>query len=246
MVKYLKSNSKNVFYVGDIHGHYSELMRLLDLHQFNDSTDLLVCSGDLIDRGPESYQCLQLTDKPWFHAVIANHELMAIHSKQHNYDGPTHAQWLSNGGLWFEKLDTQQREHVDSLLAKLVTQSRPFIEIDLDDATSRVGIVHAGIPKGFSWDDVRSSELSNDDLHKFIHTRIFNLDNVNFVFETSPKDLDMLIVGHNVINTNMPQCFGKMVFADTGAGKHGNLTVHRHNDLIELINLNDSAFALKP
>jgi serine/threonine protein phosphatase 1 len=36
---------------------------------FDPYKDLLICVGDLIDRGPDSLQCLQLLKRPWFKTV---------------------------------------------------------------------------------------------------------------------------------------------------------------------------------
>lgn len=245
MINYLTSNSKNVFYVGDIHGHYSNLMTELDRLNFDDSNDIVISTGDLIDRGPESLQTLSLIEKPWFKPVIANHELLAIHSKQFNFDGPTHAQWLSNGGIWFESLSSKDKNYAIQLLDELIFKCRPFIELSLEDTQQKVAIIHAGIPKGFTWSDVRSSKLDNESLHQFINLRVSSIHHVNVAFEMEPSEVDLVVVGHNVMNTNIPQCVGKMVFADTGSGKNGALTVHRHSDIMNLVNLNESIFALR-
>ena len=49
------SNYDKVFTVGDIHGDLYELIVGLSLVDFDFNTDLLVCVGDLIDRGDDSW-----------------------------------------------------------------------------------------------------------------------------------------------------------------------------------------------
>jgi len=66
------------YVVGDLHGCYSLLTRLLEAVQFDKSQDRLFSVGDLIDRGPDSLSCLQLLAEPWFYAVLGNHELMML------------------------------------------------------------------------------------------------------------------------------------------------------------------------
>ena len=64
--------------VGDLHGHRSLLEQELDRLGFDPSCDRVLSVGDLIDRGPESFETLSLIDEPWFHAVLGNHELMLL------------------------------------------------------------------------------------------------------------------------------------------------------------------------
>ena len=62
--------------VGDIHGCYDELMKLLKKAKFKQS-DRVVSVGDLVSKGPKVREVLDLfmTDKR-FSTVIGNHDLM--------------------------------------------------------------------------------------------------------------------------------------------------------------------------
>lgn len=62
--------------VGDIHGCYDELMKLLKKVRFKQS-DRVVSVGDLVSKGPKVLEVLDLfmTDKR-FSTVIGNHDLM--------------------------------------------------------------------------------------------------------------------------------------------------------------------------
>ena len=42
--------------IGDIHGCFKELVLLLEKVQFDQGRDLLISLGDMIDRGPRSFQ----------------------------------------------------------------------------------------------------------------------------------------------------------------------------------------------
>lgn len=60
--------------VGDIHGCYTELMKLLDKINFSDN-DLLIAVGDLIDRGPASWEVSRFfRDAENAFSIAGNHE----------------------------------------------------------------------------------------------------------------------------------------------------------------------------
>lgn len=48
------SEYRNVFVIGDLHGCYDILMKALKEEGFDRSKDLVVCVGDLIDRGSKN------------------------------------------------------------------------------------------------------------------------------------------------------------------------------------------------
>ena len=74
-VSYIAANDNGRdFAVGDIHGEFNQLKNLLDHVNFDCQLDRLFSVGDIIDRGPDSMECLALLEKPWFHCVIGNHE----------------------------------------------------------------------------------------------------------------------------------------------------------------------------
>ena len=60
--------------VGDIHGCYDELQALLAAVAFGED-DVLVCVGDLVDRGPKSLEVLRFfRDTANAHSVVGNHD----------------------------------------------------------------------------------------------------------------------------------------------------------------------------
>lgn len=78
-IRKLPANIHGKDYVlGDLHGCYGLLERLLDAVSFDRNKDRLFSVGDLIDRGPESFRCLELLAEPWFYAVMGNHECMML------------------------------------------------------------------------------------------------------------------------------------------------------------------------
>ncbi len=51
------------FVVGDVHGRRAQLQRLLEIIPRDESSDMLVFLGDLIDRGPDAPGCVDLVMK---------------------------------------------------------------------------------------------------------------------------------------------------------------------------------------
>ena len=96
--------------MGDLHGCFNLLVRLLVDVQFNPDQDRLFSVGDLIDRGPYSLRCLQLLQEPWFFAVQGNHELMLrkffadylLTGQLESLDDVHATGFLFNGGGWVE------------------------------------------------------------------------------------------------------------------------------------------------
>lgn len=97
-IKTLEPNTQGRdFVIGDLHGSYSVFENLLANINFNPETDRMISVGDLVDRGPDSMSCLELLRKPWFHAVLSNHEQMMIEKFNGGYMGQW---WYQNGGHW--------------------------------------------------------------------------------------------------------------------------------------------------
>lgn len=123
--------------IGDVHGHYSGLMSLLEAIApgLNDQVYFL---GDLIDRGPQSAQVVDFVRQSSYHCLLGNHEqllLEALSSK--GVSSATHQSWLYNGG--YATVTSYEdaiipNEHVDWMLS-LPTH------FDLGD----VWLVHAGV-----------------------------------------------------------------------------------------------------
>ena len=111
-IQKLPSNTRGTDYViGDLHGCFSLLERLLGEVHFDKSRDRLFSVGDLIDRGPESLRCLQLLAEPWFYAVQGNHENMMLNfflpyltsGKLKRLVDGTGTGFLDYGGDWVER-----------------------------------------------------------------------------------------------------------------------------------------------
>jgi serine/threonine protein phosphatase 1 len=47
------------FCLGDTHGNYKGLMQCLERSEFDYENDTLISLGDIVDRGPESFECIE-------------------------------------------------------------------------------------------------------------------------------------------------------------------------------------------
>lgn len=72
--------SRRHFVFGDIHGRYTTFQRLLDLINYDTSTDVIYSVGDMIDRGPDSVPVVEFFQQPHCHAILGNHEQMVLNA----------------------------------------------------------------------------------------------------------------------------------------------------------------------
>lgn len=145
------------YVIGDLHGSYSAFTNLLRNIKFDESVDRIISVGDLVDRGPNSLQCLQLLRKPWFHAVFANHEQMMVDKFNGGWSG---AYWYRNGGQWGmeayndykavyaeqdqNRIPTDASYELFSLLP--LTEELPFLITVATKSGKKFHILHAELP----------------------------------------------------------------------------------------------------
>src|SRR4051812_30787919 len=77
LIQKLPVNKKGKDYiVGDLHGTFPLLVNFMKHVKFDVNKDRLISVGDLVDRGPMSFECLKLLKHDWFHSIKGNHEIM--------------------------------------------------------------------------------------------------------------------------------------------------------------------------
>lgn len=138
-MKIIEPPEGKVYVVGDVHGYYNKLMDALDEIDFNREKDILISVGDLIDRGPDSWKCLNLINEPWFYSCLGNHEDLMFRGL---LDGshPHYRCWIENGGDWWLHSDGDLGEADITFLKKI--RSKFHYQIQIGD----VGFCHAQPP----------------------------------------------------------------------------------------------------
>lgn len=130
------SDFTSIYIVGDLHGCYKLLIQELKNINFDFENDLIICTGDLIDRGTENLECISLLEESWFLSVRGNHEEMCIKVLFDHKIREIHAR---NGGEWFYQLSTKQQLEIIELFKQL-----PLV-IEVKLKTKKIGIIHADI-----------------------------------------------------------------------------------------------------
>ena len=176
----------SVWVVGDIHG-YRETFECLLGSLCLSGGDLVVCLGDLIDRGPDSLGVMRIVrDREEVLSIRGNHDEMLRLSLSSRHGGRMMRSWLKYGGLdtLSSMSDQQERslevaeswvDFVESLPTQLVL--RDF------------RLAHAGFVEGTPID-----EQSNQDL---MWSRGV------FEFQSPPDTERQVIVGHTTTQALM-------------------------------------------
>lgn len=202
--------------VGDIHGCYNLLMSRLKEIGFDFENDLLVAVGDLVDRGTQNIQCVELLSKPWFTSVRGNHEDLCIGGLHNESYKRCH---VANGGEWFYMLDGQAMYNIAKTFAEL-----PVV-LEISHNGKKFGFVHGHIEQN-NWDEFKEtftqeptafrdqSELAmwgrerlNDENQQYAHV----------------SGVDAVIMGHTV--TQRPCKRDNCYWIDTGAVHWGTMTI---------------------
>lgn len=85
-----------IFAIGDIHGRYKALMEVLKKSKFNYKKDKLICLGDIVDGGLDTYKCVEeLLKIKNLIFCLGNHDYWFI---KHIESGFREEIWLQQGG----------------------------------------------------------------------------------------------------------------------------------------------------
>lgn len=145
------------YVVSDMHGHVKALDRVLGQVSLGVEDELYVL-GDMVDRGPNPVDTLQLVRSlPNAHTLMGNHERMMIDSLEDPSNSHNWMLWCTNGGMVTAENLTELRGDPYTELVRWVKH------LPLHETVSVGGreyiLVHAGIrpvapePEG-SWDVV--------------------------------------------------------------------------------------------
>lgn len=217
-----------IYVCGDIHGNFTKLNIALSRIGFHKEKDLLVCVGDLIDRGSQNLEVLRLLKEPWFDTVIGNHDWFMM--CYYEFNGAFVEDWFNNGGDWFKKLSPNEQEEVaqyylilkrqKSLILELnfnvdkIIPFSPYRDLKAKDFEKKVVIAHADYPSpdyqyGAAEFDENDILWSRKRLHDFVQAK----DNSS-VKLVGISGADDFFFGHTIINR--PATFENCHYIDTG------------------------------
>ncbi|MBB2931340.1 metallophosphoesterase [Paraburkholderia silvatlantica] len=190
------------FVVGDLHGCVEALRYLLREVEFDTARDRLFSVGDLVDRG-EREQCeqaLALLDKPWFYAVLGNHEdaLCAVAEGRMPRN-----RWYGIGGGWAQSVPDAELVHYAQRLRQL-----PLARV-VGEGEKRFNVIHAE----FFGDDAAldSGQFDSDVRERLLWGR----DLVLGTGDPTRHGLSLTFCGHTPVRE--VRQIGAQVFIDTGA-----------------------------
>ena len=207
MFKKFEINTNGVDYcVGDVHGCVSRLYAFLAKIQFNPETDRLFSVGDLVNKGPESENVLDLLNESWFHSVLANHEQMIIDSHD-PYNSTADDALFVNGGGWYFTLSEKERDSICWELSSL-----PFmIEVEMPNGTT-FGIVHADVPFN-DWNKAKERIYQEDEQVK--NFLIWDRGRYNGNLAGNVIGVNHVLVGHTPVENVVQE--NNIIRLDTGA-----------------------------
>lgn len=196
------------FVVGDLHGMFAVLERLLEAIHFEPAQDRLFSVGDLVDRGPDSPRALAYLDKPWFHAIRGNHEDILVKHCEAPDDHALYEQWMRNGGSWWKDTTATVRRQLYHQLSRLP------LAMEVDTQRGLVGIVHADLPAEHDWPAFVAALKGGDG--QAILTALWSRQRAKLwrIAARVPGVKD-IYCGHTMVKT--PRSAGNVHYIDTGA-----------------------------
>lgn len=216
VVRYGINQRGRDFIVGDIHGSYELLKNALKKSGFSVGRDRLFSVGDLIDRGPESDRVLIFLD--WLTngngaAVRGNHEQMLVDIYAKGDPDPAVEEFMysHNGMSWLSHQDPSWRRQ-----AAMTFSNLPWA-IEIETTKGMVGLVHADVPIGMSWQDFTMALESHDKSvrDEVRETALWSRDRMAQDDKTGVSGIGRVFVGHTPINC--PKRLGNIFYIDTGA-----------------------------
>lgn len=238
------------YVVGDLHGHQAQLFDELGRVGFDISKDRLFCTGDLVDRGPDSFGTLKLILEPWFYFVRGNHEDDLPNFLEYLHlipDGEVAAR--ETGQDWVYRLSKQDLDFLKTILLQRIEAAPMVLRVEGEQG---FWVVHADRGEFGKYsdpltllDDERLPNATDDNqLEALMWSRrlikqipLADLSDHGIFRTASGQEfapgIGLTFVGHSYVER--PILYRSHLFIDTGAGTtpNGKLTVLRVSDVIK-------------
>lgn len=198
------------FVVGDIHFKTIDLHKGLTALGFDKSVDRVVGVGDVIDRGPGVLDGLKLLGESWFFTVKGNHEQMLIDDYREN----PNAVYAANGARWWMSIADDSKPMIIEKLESLPSA------IEIESIRGTVGVVHADVPAGMSWQDFAGS-LDNAQIE---NVAFWSMTRVIKHYREGVPGIWRVCTGHTWVP--QPLRLGNFLALDATGGAAGPLAIY--------------------
>ena len=238
------------FVVGDIHGHRQRLFDELGRQGFDKEKDRLFCTGDLVDRGPDSFGTLALVFEPWFHFVRGNHEDDLPLFIEYQYPKSHDDRDQHSDSAWVYQLNEEQIHYLQQKVLPVLSAAPIVLRVEGEHG---FWVVHAdrgvfGRHNGplKLLDDGRLPLVDEDDMNQ-VEAMLWSRRLLREIPHADLRDhgpylaapgqefeqnVGLTFVGHSFVER--PTLFRSHLFVDTGMGTipDGQLTVLRVQDVL--------------
>jgi len=196
------------FVVGDIHGCFDEVLAALKAVGFDRARDRLFSVGDTVDRGPGSPRARRFLSQPWVHAVRGNHEDMFLELYAQGEPHPVALEFATarNGMGWWMDLPVESRRGMIESFRQLP------VAIEVETRRGTVGLVHAEVPAGLTWQDFLARVEAGD--RKVVEACLWGRGRVGHQDDAGVVGVGRLFVGHTP--QERPVRLGNVYYVDTG------------------------------
>ena len=128
---------RDLLIVGDVHGCYDELKELVDTNDINNENTCIIFVGDLVNKGPMSFEVIEyVMDNSWY-SVRGNHDEISLKEQMKSATGETPPQKFE----WVIKLT---KKNVDWILG---------LPYAIHIPSRQIAVVHAGLLPDTSLED---------------------------------------------------------------------------------------------
>lgn len=199
-----------IFGIGDVHGAFDLVIEGMRAVQFDRRVDILLSVGDLIDRGTGSHRAPQFLSQPYVFAVAGNHEDMLRQLYANGEPSEEMLQWAArhNGFKWWLDTDKATRQAVLNAIKDLP------LAIEVETTRGTIGIVHAEVPIGMSWQQFTANLEAQDE--RTIQSALWGDSRVKRQDQSGVAGIGRVFAGHR-IQWNGMQRLGNVYAMDTGA-----------------------------
>jgi len=236
-ILHLPSNtSGRDFVVGDVHGQYDHLQKLLEHVGFDQAADRCIGVGDLGDRGPKSVEVWDLFRKPGFYSAKGNHDEMlemVINARLFPWRPCFSSSLYSrNGGSWALQM-LAKKSPADTLWLRQLyphLEKMPLAIVVGAGTPKRYNVVNTEFlhPPGLD-EDVTDDHIDSWD---FKAQGLYIQDGGGFLWDRriietrlakrQGRKMSITYSGHTPLKCGRPVQIGRQILLDTGAGYMDN------------------------